>query len=58
MEIVIYLLFPTLFFGLIVMLALFWAINNNQYDDLSGSAKRILHDDDVLEPKHHRNKSR
>lgn len=43
----IYLLIPvTLVFVGIAIWAFFWAVDNNQYDDLDSPAHRILFDDD------------
>ncbi|MCE2993134.1 MAG: cbb3-type cytochrome oxidase assembly protein CcoS [Alphaproteobacteria bacterium] len=46
MEIIIYLIPATLFFGALIIWALFWSVKNKQFDDLDGAATRILHDDD------------
>ncbi len=35
-----------LLLGLLGLGAFFWSLNNGQYDDLEGSAQRILEDDD------------
>lgn len=44
---VIYSLIPgMIFFGLIFVAVLIWAVRRGQYDDLEGDAHRILHDDD------------
>ena len=44
---VIYVLIPgMIFFGLIFILVLIWAVRRGQYDDLDGDSHRILHDDD------------
>ncbi len=44
---VIYTLIPgMIFFGLVFVAVLFWAIRKGQYDDLEGDAHRILLDDD------------
>lgn len=43
----LYLLIPlALLFTAIAVSALFWAINNRQYDDLDLDGRRILFDDD------------
>ncbi|RTZ72627.1 MAG: cbb3-type cytochrome oxidase assembly protein CcoS [Gammaproteobacteria bacterium] len=44
---VIYTLIPgMIFFGLVFVAILFWAIRKGQYDDLEGDAHRILLDED------------
>jgi cbb3-type cytochrome oxidase maturation protein len=44
----IYILIPVaLVFSAIAIRLLFWAVDNNQYDDLDASAQSILFDDDV-----------
>lgn len=44
---VIYTLIPgMIFFGLLFVAILFWAVRKGQYDDLEGDANRILMDDD------------
>ncbi len=44
---VIYTLIPgMIFFGLVFVAILFWAIKKGQYDDLEGDAHRILLDED------------
>lgn len=44
---VIYTLIPgMIFFGLVFVGILFWAIRKGQYDDLDGDAHRILLDED------------
>lgn len=44
---VIYVLIPGMvFFGLLTVGVLIWAVKKNQYDDLEGDANRILMDDD------------
>lgn len=40
----------TLAMGLIGLAVFFWSLRNGQYEDLSGDAARILHDDDVPLP--------
>ncbi|MEC7575262.1 MAG: cbb3-type cytochrome oxidase assembly protein CcoS [Pseudomonadota bacterium] len=38
---------PTaLFLGLMRLVTFFWSLNTGQYDDLDGSAERILFDED------------
>ena len=44
---VIYSLIPgMMFFGLIFLIVLIWAVKKGQYEDMEGNASRILHDDD------------
>lgn len=44
---VIYSLIPgMMFFGLIFLAVLIWAVKKGQYEDMEGSASRILLDDD------------
>lgn len=44
---VIYALIPgMIFFGLVMVGVLIWAVKRGQYDDLEGDANRILMDDD------------
>ena len=48
---VIYTLIPgMIFFGLVFVVVLFWAVKKGQYDDLEGDASRILMDDEILPP--------
>ena len=45
---VIYSLIPgMIFFGLIFLAILIYAVKNGQYEDMEGNANRILHDDDA-----------
>jgi cbb3-type cytochrome oxidase maturation protein len=44
---VIYSLIPgMMFFGLIFLVVLIWAVKRGQYEDMEGNASRILLDDD------------
>jgi len=44
---VIYSLIPgMMFFGLVFLIVLIWAVKKGQYEDMEGNASRILHDDD------------
>lgn len=44
---VIYSLIPgMMFFGLIFIVVLIWAVKKGQYEDMEGNANRILMDDD------------
>ena len=46
MDIMLYLLPVTLIMGIGSLLALFWAMKNQQFDDPKGDAERILRDDE------------
>ncbi|MFI0472391.1 cbb3-type cytochrome oxidase assembly protein CcoS [Halomonas sp. HMF6819] len=47
----LYLLIPlSLLLLALAVWAFFWAVNNDQFDDLDGPAHRILFDDDLAEP--------
>ena len=55
---VIYTLIPgMIFFGLVFVVVLFWAVKKGQYDDLEGDASRILMDDDDILPPQMRSES-
>ncbi len=57
MEIIYGLLPFILVIGLLMVGVLFWAIKSGQYEDLEGSASRILMDeDDPLLPKNSKRK--
>ena len=44
---VIYSLIPgMMFFGLVFLVVLIWAVKKGQYEDMEGNANRILMDDD------------
>lgn len=44
---VIYSLIPgMMFFGVLLVIVLVWAVKRGQYEDMEGSANRILLDDD------------
>jgi cbb3-type cytochrome oxidase maturation protein len=47
MGVLIYLVPAAIGLGFLGLLGLFWALRNNQYEDLEGSAFRILQDDDI-----------
>lgn len=47
MSVLLYLLPMALGLGLLGLLAFFWSIRNNQYDDLEGASLRVLSDDDL-----------
>lgn len=42
----LFLLPLSLLLGLLALGAFFWALKSDQYDDLEGSAERILYDED------------
>ena len=46
MSVLMYLIPISMFLGGLGLLAFFWAIKNNQFDDPDGNAARILVDDD------------
>lgn len=47
---VIYSLIPgMMFFGILLVVVLVWAVKKGQYEDMEGSANRILLDDDEEE---------
>lgn len=49
---VIYGLIPgMLFFGLAAVAVLFWAARTGQFDDLDGDGRRILMDEDDIDPR-------
>ncbi|MCQ0090283.1 cbb3-type cytochrome oxidase assembly protein CcoS [Roseovarius sp. M141] len=51
MTILVILIPVTLCMGAFGLAVFFWSLRNGQYEDLSGDAERILHDDDVpLQP--------
>jgi cbb3-type cytochrome oxidase maturation protein len=53
MSILTFLIPVTLCMGAIGLAAFFWSLRHGQYEDLSGDAERILHDDDApLVPAH------
>ena len=45
MDILIYLIPITILISILGLLAFIWSLKNKQYDDLEGSANRILFDD-------------
>ena len=52
---VIYSLIPgMMFFGVLFVIVLVWAVRKGQYEDMEGSANRILlDDDDDMVARHH-----
>lgn len=50
----IYILIPVaLMFSALAIWLFFWAVDNNQYDDLDASAQSILFDDDDIDKNKH-----
>lgn len=47
MEVIIYLILPTLFILPLVIWSFFWAVKDNQYEDLEGASERILHINEI-----------
>ena len=47
MDILIYLIPITILISVLGLIAFIWSLKNKQYDDLEGSANRILFDDDM-----------
>jgi cbb3-type cytochrome oxidase maturation protein len=47
MEVIIYLILPTLFILPLVIWGFFWAVKDNQYEDLNIAGERILHIDEI-----------
>jgi cbb3-type cytochrome oxidase maturation protein len=47
MEVIYGLLPGMLLLGVIGVVIFFWAVKNGQYDDMDGSANRVLMDEDV-----------
>jgi len=47
MSVLIFLIPLAIFLSLIGLLSFLWALKNKQYEDLDGSAKRILFDDNL-----------
>ena len=47
MDVLIYLVPIALSLGLTGLAAFMWSLRNGQYDDLQGSAVRVLSDDDL-----------
>lgn len=57
---VIYSLIPgMMFFGVLFVIVLVWAVKKGQYEDMEGSANRILldDDDDLLRSDEHKDTS-
>jgi cbb3-type cytochrome oxidase maturation protein len=49
MNVLVYLVPMALALGLIGLMAFVWSLKNGQYDDIEGSALRMLSDDDIKE---------
>ncbi len=47
MEVILYLIPPTILFGIIILWSFFWAMKNKQYEDIDGEAERIIHIDET-----------
>lgn len=47
MDVLIYLIPVALFLGAIALAAFLWALKSGQFEDMEGSANRILFDDDM-----------
>jgi cbb3-type cytochrome oxidase maturation protein len=47
MNVLIFLIPAALALGLLALYGLFWSLKREQYEDLEGSAYRILQDDDI-----------
>lgn len=43
MEIIIYLIPPSILLGAILIYGFFWSLKNHQYDDLDSQPDRLLH---------------
>jgi cbb3-type cytochrome oxidase maturation protein len=50
MNVLVYLVPMALALGLIGLAAFMWSLRHGQYDDMEGSALRVLSDDDVTTP--------
>ena len=50
MTVLVYLVPMALMLGLIGLAALIWSLKSGQYDDVEGSAIRVLSDDDIEQP--------
>jgi cbb3-type cytochrome oxidase maturation protein len=47
MNVLVYLIPMALALGITALLAFFWSVRTNQYEDMEGAALRVLSDDDV-----------
>ncbi len=47
MNVLVYLIPIALALGLLALYGLFWSLRREQYEDMEGSAYRILLDDDI-----------
>lgn len=52
MDILIYLIPVALTLGVAGLAAFFWAMRNNQFEDLDGASYRILHDEESEDVSH------
>lgn len=50
MNVLIYLIPVSLGLGIVGLIAFFWTLKNDQYEDLSGAAERVLHDNEDDRP--------
>jgi len=50
MTVLVYLVPMALMLGLIGLAAFVWSLKSGQYDDVEGSAIRVLSDDDIEQP--------
>ena len=46
MDVIYSLILGMMFFGLLFVIVLIWAVKRGQYEDMEGNASRILLDDD------------
>ncbi len=51
MDILLYLIPVALLLGGVALAAFLWALKSGQFDDMEGSANRILFDDDDIQEK-------
>jgi cbb3-type cytochrome oxidase maturation protein len=49
MNVLVYLVPMALLLGLTGLAAFLWSLKSGQYDDLDGTALRVLSDDDLIE---------
>ena len=50
MDVLVYLIPIALLMGLLGLAGFLWSLRSGQYDDLDGSAERILYDDEDGDP--------
>ncbi len=58
MDVLAYLVPIAICMGILGVIAFFWTLKNKQYDDLDGSANRILFEEDLEEENNEINKSK